>query len=41
LEHNLIQQRNAEMDELELETKAFYQDYMNRVIDKKLTSETK
>jgi hypothetical protein len=29
------------MDELELETKAFYQDYMNRVIDKKLTSETK
>ena len=41
LEHNLIQKRNAEMNELEVETKAFYQDYMNRVIDKKLTSETK
>jgi phosphoglycerol transferase MdoB-like AlkP superfamily enzyme len=41
LEHNLIKNRNAEMDELELESKAFYQDYMNRVIDKKLTTESK
>jgi phosphoglycerol transferase MdoB-like AlkP superfamily enzyme len=38
LEHNLIKQKNAEMKQLELECKAFYQDYMNRVIDKKLTS---
>ncbi|MBL7887241.1 MAG: sulfatase-like hydrolase/transferase [Flavobacterium sp.] len=41
LEHNLIKNRNAEMDNLELESKAFYQDYMNRVIDKKLTTEVK
>jgi hypothetical protein len=26
---------------LAIETKAFYQDYMNRVIDKKLTTELK
>ncbi len=41
LEHNLIKNRNAEMDELAIESKAFYQDYMNRVIDKKLTTEVK
>lgn len=41
LEHNLIKNRNAEKDELAIETKAFYQDYMNRVIDKKLTTEVK
>jgi phosphoglycerol transferase MdoB-like AlkP superfamily enzyme len=41
LEHNLIKNRNAEMDQLEIASKAFYQDYMTRVIDKKLTSETK
>lgn len=38
LEHNLIHNRNAEMDALAVEAKAFYQDYMNRVIDKKLTT---
>lgn len=41
LNHNLIKNRNAEMDNLELESKAFYQDYMNRVIDKKLTTDIK
>jgi phosphoglycerol transferase MdoB-like AlkP superfamily enzyme len=33
---NLIGQRNAEMDRLELRCKAFLQDYMDRVIDRKL-----
>jgi phosphoglycerol transferase MdoB-like AlkP superfamily enzyme len=36
---NLIGQRNAEMDILELRLKAFLQDYMARIIDKKLTTE--
>lgn len=39
LEHNLINKRNAEMDVLEKETKAFYQDYMHRVVDRKLSKE--
>ena len=38
MEHNLIRERNAEMDLLEVRCKAFIQDYMERVIDKKLTS---
>ncbi|MBC7642776.1 MAG: LTA synthase family protein, partial [Flavobacterium sp.] len=33
---NLITKRNSEMNDLELECKCFYQDYMNRIIDKKL-----
>ncbi len=33
---NLIGQRNSQMDSLELRCKAFLQDYMYRVIDKKL-----
>lgn len=33
---NLIKNRNAEMDLLELKCKAFIQDYMERVIDRKL-----
>jgi phosphoglycerol transferase MdoB-like AlkP superfamily enzyme len=37
--NNLIGKRNAEMDLLETKCKAFIQDYMERVIDKKLTSE--
>lgn len=36
LEKNLIANRNAEMDELELFCKAFLQDYFERIIDKKL-----
>ncbi len=36
MEHNLIGSRNAEMDELELRCKAFIQDYMERVMDKKM-----
>ena len=36
---NLIGKRNKEMNEIELLFKAFYQDYMERVIDKKLTSQ--
>lgn len=36
--HNLISRRNPEMDSLELRCKAFLQDYMERIIDKKLTS---
>jgi phosphoglycerol transferase MdoB-like AlkP superfamily enzyme len=39
LKNNLIAHRNAEMNDLELRCKAFIQDYMNRIIDKKLTSE--
>lgn len=36
LEHNLIANRNAEMDLLELRCKAFIQDYMERIVDKRL-----
>jgi phosphoglycerol transferase MdoB-like AlkP superfamily enzyme len=36
LERNLISKRNKEMNELEIACKAFVQDYMERVIDKKL-----
>ena len=36
MEHNLIGQRNAEMNAIELRCKAFIQDYMERVIDKRL-----
>ena len=34
--HNLITKRTPEMDVLEIKVKAFVQDYMNRIIDKKL-----
>ena len=33
---NLIEKRNSEMNELELRCKAFIQDYMERVVDKKM-----
>lgn len=36
LKNNLIQNRNPEMNDLELRCKAFIQDYMDRVVDKKL-----
>jgi phosphoglycerol transferase MdoB-like AlkP superfamily enzyme len=36
LKNNLIGKRNSEMNDLELHCKAFIQDYMKRVIDKKL-----
>jgi len=36
--HNLIATRNPEMNDLELNCKAFIQDYMNRVVDQKLNS---
>ena len=39
MEHNLIGERNAEMDSLEIRAKAFIQLYMNNIIDKKLTTE--
>lgn len=38
LKFNLIKERNTEMNEIELQCKAFIEDYMNRVIDKKLTT---
>jgi phosphoglycerol transferase MdoB-like AlkP superfamily enzyme len=38
LKTNLIRTRNSEMNLLELRCKAFLQDYMQRIIDKKLTS---
>ena len=38
LKINLIKNRNAEMNEIELHCKAFIEDYMNRVMDKKLTT---
>ena len=38
MEHNLIKNRNLEMNALELKCKAFVQDYMERIIDKKLSS---
>ena len=41
LKHNLIGSRTPEMNTLEIRCKAFLQDYMERIIDKKLTSETK
>lgn len=36
LTHNLIHERNAEMDALEHEAKAYLQDYFYRIMDKKL-----
>ena len=36
LKHNLISKRNAEMDLIELKCKAYIQDYMARIMDKKL-----
>jgi len=36
LADNLIKSRNAEMNEIELNCKAFIQDYMERVVDQKL-----
>jgi hypothetical protein len=36
LKNNLINQRNAEMNLLEKRCEAFLQDYMERIIDKKL-----
>lgn len=41
LKNNLISQRNSEMNLLEQRCKAFLQDYMDRIIDKKLTSKYK
>jgi hypothetical protein len=38
MEYNLISKRNAAMDLLELRCKAFIQDYMERIIDKRLTT---
>jgi phosphoglycerol transferase MdoB-like AlkP superfamily enzyme len=38
MEHNLIKNRNEEMNLLELRCKAFIQDYMERIIDKRLTT---
>jgi hypothetical protein len=38
MEYNLISKRNASMDLLELKCKAFVQDYMERIIDKRLTT---
>ena len=38
MERNLIKNRTPEMDSLELRCKAFVQDYMERVIDKRLTT---
>lgn len=38
MERNLIAKRSAAMDVLELRCKAFIQDYMERVIDKRLTT---
>ena len=36
LKHNLISKRNAEMDLIEIKCKAYLQDYMARVMEKKL-----
>ena len=36
MEHNLIGNRTPEMDVLEVKVKAFVQDYMDRIVDKKL-----
>jgi phosphoglycerol transferase MdoB-like AlkP superfamily enzyme len=38
LKNNLIKNRNSEMDAIELNCKAFIQDYMDRVMDKRLNS---
>jgi phosphoglycerol transferase MdoB-like AlkP superfamily enzyme len=38
MEHNLIGKRNAEMNAIELKCKAFVQDYMDRIVDKRLTT---
>ena len=38
LQFNLIAKRNSEMNALELRCKAFIQDYMERVVDKKMVS---
>jgi phosphoglycerol transferase MdoB-like AlkP superfamily enzyme len=38
MKNNLISRRNAAMDLLELRCKAFVQDYMDRIIDKRLTT---
>ena len=38
MEHNLISKRNAAMDSVELRCKAFLQDYMERIIDRRLTT---
>lgn len=40
LENNLIKNRNAEMDEIELHCKTFIQDYMERIVDKKLYADS-
>jgi hypothetical protein len=34
--HNLIAKRTPEMDVLEMKVKSFVQDYMNRIVDRKL-----
>ena len=39
MEHNLISKRTPEMDVLEIKVKSFVQDYMNRIVDKKLDSQ--
>jgi phosphoglycerol transferase MdoB-like AlkP superfamily enzyme len=36
--YNLIKNRNKEMNDIQLNCEAFIEDYMNRVIDKKLTT---
>jgi hypothetical protein len=38
MERNLIKNRTPEMDSLEMRCKAFVQDYMERLIDKRLTT---
>ncbi len=38
LVNNLIMNRNQEMNDLELQCKAFIQDYMNRIVDRKMYS---
>jgi len=38
MEYNLIGKRNTEMDAIEMRCKAFIQDYMERIIDKRLTT---
>ena len=41
MERNLINTRSPKMDAMELKCKAFIQDYMQRIIDKRLTSEAR
>lgn len=38
MEYNLISKRNIEMNSIELRCQAFVQDYMGRIIDKRLTA---